>query len=77
MHFNYKSILVIGATSGIGYALAEKFLAEGKKVVVIGRRKDRLGEFVEKYSKQYGKDKVGSYIFDITKLDEIATWATQ
>lgn len=71
MPFDYNNVLAIGVTSGIGYAMAERFLAEGK---VVGRRKNRLHEFVEKYSETYGKDKVASYVFNITKLDEMAEW---
>jgi NADP-dependent 3-hydroxy acid dehydrogenase YdfG len=74
MNFAYKSILVVGATSGIGYGLSEKFLAEGRKVVLVGRRKDRLEEFVEKYVGKYGKEMMGYYVFDVTKLEEIGSW---
>ncbi|KAG0137822.1 hypothetical protein HOY82DRAFT_546799 [Tuber indicum] len=74
MNFAYKSILVVGATSGIGYGLSEKFLAEGRKVVLVGRRKDRLEEFVEKYEGKYGKEMMGYYVFDVTKLEEIGSW---
>ncbi|RVD88391.1 uncharacterized protein DFL_002578 [Arthrobotrys flagrans] len=62
--FNYKKVLIIGATSGIGEALAERFVKEGIQVVVTGRREDRLKAFTEQ--------NVGAYeAFDITKLQEI------
>ncbi|KAK6502908.1 hypothetical protein TWF481_007949 [Arthrobotrys musiformis] len=63
-NFNYKKVLIVGATSGIGQALAERFIKEGIQVVITGRREDRLKAFTE----QNG----GSYeVFDITKLQEI------
>ena len=35
-------ILIISGTSGIGEAFARRFHAVGKKVIVAGRRKERL-----------------------------------
>lgn len=68
MSFQYKHVLMVGATSGIGAALADRLVQEGSKVIAVGRRQDRLDDFV----RQHGKDKVSSYKFDITdkqKLD--------
>ena len=62
MSFPYKKILVIGATSGIGWALAERFVENGSKVVVVGRRKEKLDEFVTKY----GSDKADSVVCPIS-----------
>ncbi|KAK6528804.1 hypothetical protein TWF694_004038 [Orbilia ellipsospora] len=67
-NFNYKKVLIIGATSGIGQALAERFVKEGIEVVVTGRREDRLKEFTTKHK--------GSYeVFDLSKIDEIPKFA--
>lgn len=67
MSYPYKNILIIGATSGIGYALAEKLAEDGKQVIVVGRRQEKLDELVNKY----GKEKVSSIRFDITNLEGI------
>lgn len=67
MSYAYNKTLVIGATSGIGWALAEKIVQDGKQVVIVGRRKEKLDEFEQKY----GTDKVHSIVLDISKLDEI------
>ncbi|CAK3743604.1 hypothetical protein AC579_1380 [Lecanosticta acicola] len=68
MGFKYGKVLVLGATSGIGWAMAKKFLDEGCSVVIVGRRKENLDDFVSKY----GKDgKVDSIQFDITDLKAI------
>jgi short-subunit dehydrogenase involved in D-alanine esterification of teichoic acids len=72
MPFPYKKVLVVGATSGIGWALAERLLDNNVKVIIVGRRKDRLDEFTEKHN----KDDVSSIVFDITKLDEIPKFAS-
>ena len=41
-----KTILITGAGSGIGRATARRFLAEGWRVAVLGRRRDALEETV-------------------------------
>lgn len=37
-----KTVLVTGASSGFGEAMAKKYLAEGHRVIATARRKDRL-----------------------------------
>lgn len=67
MPFNYNKVLVLGATSGIGWALASKLVENGTSVIVTGRRQEKLDEFVS----QHGKDKAEAVQFDITQLDKI------
>jgi len=67
MVFQYSKVLVIGATSGIGEALAERIAQNGSFVIVTGRRQEKLDQFVSKH----GKDKAEAIQFDITKLDQI------
>ncbi|KAH7396844.1 hypothetical protein DE146DRAFT_614993 [Phaeosphaeria sp. MPI-PUGE-AT-0046c] len=71
MSYAYGKTLVVGATSGIGWALAEKIVQDGKQVVIVGRRKERLDEFQQKH----GSDKVHTIVFDISNLDEITRFA--
>lgn len=73
MPFPYKKVLVIGATSGIGEALAARIVEEGSSVIVVGRRKEKLEEFVHKH----GKDKASAVPFDITEMDKIPAFATK
>ena len=42
MSTNIQTILIIGATSGLGEQFARRFHALGKKIVATGRRADRL-----------------------------------
>lgn len=62
MPFTYKTVLVVGATSGIGAGLADKFISEGSKVIAVGRRQDRLDAFVAKH----GSSKAAAIKFDVT-----------
>ncbi|KAI0012062.1 NAD(P)-binding protein [Xylariaceae sp. FL0662B] len=71
MTFPYKCVLMIGATSGIGLALAERMIENGIFVIGVGRRKERLDEFVAKH----GFEKAAVSQFDITNLDGIPAWA--
>ncbi|KAL9088556.1 MAG: hypothetical protein Q9159_003046 [Coniocarpon cinnabarinum] len=69
-NFPYRKALVIGVTSGIGKALAEKMLQAGSSVIGVGRRQDRLDEFVK-----MGGSKASASRFDITQLSAIPDWA--
>lgn len=51
-----KKVIIIGATSGIGKGLAERFLREGNTVGITGRREDKLQEICSlKYTNLYYK----------------------
>ncbi|KAJ5892107.1 uncharacterized protein N7473_008335 [Penicillium subrubescens] len=73
MPFAYKKVLIIGATSGIGEALAAKLVENETQVIISGRRKDNLDAFVQRH----GSDKVKSKVFDIMKLDQIPQFASE
>lgn len=47
MSSSIKTILIIGATSGIGEAFARRFHSMGKQVIATGRRRDRLSKLQE------------------------------
>jgi len=64
-----KIALVTGGTSGIGLATAKRFVAEGAKVVITGRRKDVLDDAV----KQIGSNAIGiqADASDLADLDRM------
>lgn len=70
MSFPYKNVLVLGATSGIGLALAERMIENGIHVIAVGRRKENL----ESLQQKHGKDKVSTFQFDITDLKAIPSF---
>jgi uncharacterized oxidoreductase len=49
MELSGHTVLVTGGASGIGLAIAERFLRAGSEVVVCGRREDRLREARERH----------------------------
>lgn len=69
MSFNDKVVLVTGASSGIGAAIAIKFAEEGAKVAIVGRNESKLKN-VSKIC-----EKKGSRPFliaaDVTKDDDV------
>ena len=60
------TILITGATAGIGQAAARRFVGAGWKVIATGRRQERLDELVA----ELGADKVHAAAFDMR--DEVA-----
>ncbi len=49
MQISNNTILITGGTSGIGLAFAEGFMAAGSKVIICGRREERLNDLRENY----------------------------
>ena len=60
------NIIVIGATSGIGKALFEKYIKEENRLGIIGRRTQLLDELKHQYP-----SKTHTATADITKQDEV------
>lgn len=73
MPFQYKQVLMVGSTSGIGAALADRLVQEGSKVVAVGRRQERLDSFVQKH----GKDKASAERFDINDTGSMDRFVNQ
>lgn len=69
-----NTILITGATSGIGRAFAERFASSGNNVLACGRRKDRLDELTAAYPS------VETLVCDISVAEErerLAAWAVK
>lgn len=59
-----RTILISGATSGFGKAIAEKFSSAGDNVIITGRRQERLDELAKAINAR-GKGKALPLSFDI------------
>ena len=64
MSENQKKIWITGASSGIGKALAEKFVSKGWRVAASARRKEILDEMAK-------NENIFSYPLDVTNQDQI------
>ena len=67
-----KIILITGASSGFGKAIAEKFAAGGWNLILTARRKEKLAEVASAIESKYGV-KTLSLIFDVQ--DKAAVFA--
>ncbi|MBA2282400.1 MAG: SDR family NAD(P)-dependent oxidoreductase [Acidimicrobiia bacterium] len=73
MTFAGQRVLVTGASSGIGAALAEGFAARGAVVGLCARREDRLAEVLERVRKHSPESR--SWTIDLADLSGIEAFA--
>jgi len=65
-----KTVLITGATSGIGLSCAEKFAEAGDRLILTGRRGDRLKEIARSLEQKFSIE-VLSLEFDIRQKDAV------
>ena len=66
-YFKGKTVIVTGASSGIGEATAKEFLSQGAKVILVARSESKMQDSF----KDFNQDSYSIYPFDLTNLDEI------
>ena len=74
-NFNDKTILLTGATDGIGRLTALKLAERGANLILHGRDKDKLDETIKETSKKSGSNKIKGVIADFSCLDEVRIMA--
>ncbi|MGJ8527190.1 SDR family NAD(P)-dependent oxidoreductase [Maritalea sp.] len=62
---NRRHVWITGASSGIGYALAERMAKSGDKVAISARSKDKLAELVNKASN------IDAFPLDVTRQEDV------
>lgn len=73
MKFPLRSVIVVGATSGIGRAVVEQLANEGVRIGIAGRREERLNELQQRF----GAERISYRVMDVTQpsataaLDEL------
>ena len=65
-----KIILITGATSGFGKAIAEKFAAGGWNCIITGRRAEKLHQLADELRATY-QVRVLSLVFDVRNNEEV------
>lgn len=74
MKLESNTVLITGGATGIGFALAERFLQAGSTVAICGRREDKLNEAKTKYPQLI------THVCDVANAGErvaLCEWASQ
>ena len=66
-----KTILITGATDGIGKHLAKKFASQGHHIILHGRNPQKLELALQEVRAISLRGRVSSYLADFSKLDDI------
>ena len=70
-----KIVVITGSTRGIGYGLAEAFLAQGCAVTISGRRRAAVEPVVARLSVKYAPERVLGCACDVTDYAQVeALW---
>ncbi|MEM9136696.1 MAG: SDR family NAD(P)-dependent oxidoreductase [Cyanobacteria bacterium P01_F01_bin.42] len=70
-----KTILITGATDGIGLETAEMLVSMGHHVLLHGRNPSKLADTERKLAAQTGGERVESYLADLSSLANVAEFA--
>jgi len=66
-----KTIVITGSTRGIGFGLADAFLARGCRVTVSGRSQASVDEAAGKLAARHGAERVFGYPCDVTDFEAV------
>jgi len=66
----FTHALVVGASSGIGEALARRLAADGTKVALVARRGERLAEIASDINRVAGEERALTFVHDVHNRDE-------
>jgi NAD(P)-dependent dehydrogenase (short-subunit alcohol dehydrogenase family) len=70
-----KSVVITGSSKGIGFGMCLEFLKRGCAVLVSSRKQADIDAAVNKFSAQFGADKVIGLICDVTDIYKVqALW---
>ncbi len=70
-----KIVVITGSTRGIGYALADAFLARGCAVVLSGRRQESLEDALRRLGSKYSDERLAGWVCDVRQEDQLqAHW---
>ena len=67
----FARALVVGASSGIGEALARRLAADGARVALVARREDELRRIMEEINDAAGEERAVAVSHDVRAADEV------
>jgi NADP-dependent 3-hydroxy acid dehydrogenase YdfG len=67
-----KTVLITGASSGIGYAIAEQCAQQGAQLILTARRTDRLAKLAEQLAREHSV-KIQCLKLDVTQSGSVAS----
>lgn len=70
-----QTILVTGATDGLGRGLASELARRGATVLVHGRSQERIDAAIEDMARQSGHDRLAGYRADFSSLEQVRALA--
>jgi NAD(P)-dependent dehydrogenase (short-subunit alcohol dehydrogenase family) len=66
-----KKALISGSTAGIGYAIAERFLAEGATVIINGRSQESVNQAISDLKAIHANGHVSGVAADLSKVEDV------
>ena len=72
MEQGFTHALVIGASSGIGEAMARRLAASGTRVALVARRREELERVTAEINAEAGEDLAFSRVHDVRETDGVA-----
>ena len=71
-----KTILITGATDGIGFETAKLLARDGNELLLHGRNPDKLSRVVESIGASEGSASIASFVADLSRLAEVERFAS-
>ena len=72
-----KTILITGATDGIGFATAKQLVAAGHHVLLHGRNTSKLDNVKQELARSNDKGQIETYVADLSTLQEVKALAME
>lgn len=72
-----RTVLITGATDGIGFETALQLAGMGAKVLVHGRRKEKCIQAVEKIARETCNENISLYLADFSSFEDIQRMAAE